>query len=207
MKHLLKFILSIFAIITLIGCSNNSSNSNTIDCATTDPCNGASECPYWYPTEISDEWNFFVDILGQTTNYRVRIVGNTVINGNTYINSSFVGGTTLTYLNDFCWIYGFRESNGDLYEYDPDTNSSWLYLPNNPVVNQSWIRQDQQWQVISLNYSLTTPTCSYNHLLKVKVTDPDGSYDYVCFAKGLGIVAQLDQNSSIVTYLGEVNIH
>lgn len=210
MKHLLKFFFFINAFISLNGCSNdnsNNSNLNSSDCATTDPCRGASGCPYWYPTEFSDEWNFFIDILGQTTNYRVRIVEDTVINGNTYFTSRFVGGTILTNFNDFCWIYGYRNSNGDLYEYDPATDSSWLYLPNHPVVNQSWIRQGQQWQVVSLNYSITTPICSYNNLLKVKVTDSNGDYDYVCFGKGLGIVAQLDGSSTIVSYLGEVNIH
>jgi hypothetical protein len=210
MKHLLKFIFSIIVFISLNGCSNdnsNNSNPNSSDCATTDPCRGASGCAYWYPTEFSDEWNFFIDVLGQTTNFRVRMVDNTVINGNTYFTSRFVGGTILTNFNDFCWIYGYRNSNGDLYEYDPATDSSWLYLPNDPVVNQSWIRQEQQWQVVSLNYSLTTPTCSYNNLLKVKVTDTDGTYDYVCFGKGLGIVAHLDQSLSITSYLGEVNIH
>ena len=211
MKHLLKFIFFIIAFISLNGCSNdnsNNSNPNSSDCATTDPCRGASGCTYWYPTELSDEWNWIVPTLpGQTTNFRVRMVEDTVINGNTYFTSRFVGGTFLTFFNDFCWIYGFRNSNGDLYEYDPDTDSSWLYLPNNPVVNQSWIRQGQQWQVVSLNYSITTPICSYNNLLKVKVTDSNGDYDYVCFGKGLGIVAQLDQSSSITMYLGGVTIH
>lgn len=208
MKYFLKFIFFIIAFISLNGCSNNNSNNlNSSDCATIDPCQGSSECPYWYPTELSDEWNFFIDILGQTTNFRVRIVEDTVINGNTYFTSNFVGGTILTNFNDFCWIYGYRDSNGDLYEYDPETDTSWLYLPNNPIVNQSWIRQGEQWQVVSLNYSLTTPTCSYNNLLKVKVSDSDGTYDYVCFAKGLGIVAQLDEDSNILSYLGGVNIH
>jgi hypothetical protein len=211
MKHLLKFIFSIIAFISLNGCSNdnsNNSNPNSSDCATTDPCRGASGCTYWYPTELSDEWKWIVPtLLGQTTDFRVRIGQDTVINGNTYITSSFVGGTLLTFFNDFFWIYGFRNSNGDLYEYDPDTNLSWLYLPNNPVVNQSWIRQGEQWKVVSLNFSLTTPTCSYNNLLKVKVTDTDGTYNYVCFGKGLGIVAQLDESSSITMYLGEVTIN
>ena len=49
--------------------------------------------------------------------------------------------------------------------------------------------------------------CSYNNLLKVKVTDSNGDYDYVCFGKGLGIVAQLDQSQNITMYLGEVTIH
>jgi hypothetical protein len=211
MKYLLKFIFFIIAFISLNGCNNdnsNNSNPNSSDCATTDPCRGASGCTYWYPTELSDEWNWIVPTLpGQTTNFRVRIVGNPVLSGNTYIESRFVGGTFLTFFNDFFWIYGFRNSNGDLYEYDPDTNSSWLYLPNNPVVNQSWTRQGEEWKVVSLNYSLTTPTCSYNNLLKVKVTDSNGDYDYVCFGKGLGIVAQLDQSLSITMYLGGVNIH
>jgi hypothetical protein len=211
MKHLLKFIFFIIAFISLNGCSNdnsNNSNPNSSDCATTDPCRGASGCTYWYPTELSDEWNWIVPTLpGQTTNFRVRIVGNPVLNGNTYVESRFVGGTLLTFFNDFFWIYGFRNSNGDLYEYDPDTNLSWLYLPNNPVVNQSWIRQGEQWKVVSLNFSLTTPTCSYNNLLKVKVTDTDGTYNYVCFGKGLGIVAQLDESSSITMYLGGVTIN
>ena len=211
MKHFLKFIFFIVAFISLNGCSNdnsNNSNPNSSDCATTDPCRGASGCTYWYPTELSDEWKWNIPTLpGQTTDFRVKIIGNPVLNGNTYIESAFVGGTVLTFFNDFCWIYGFRTSNGDLYEYDPDTDSSWLYLPNNPVVNQSWMRQGQQWQVVSLNYSLTTPTCSYNNLLKVKVTDSNGDYDYVCFGKGLGIVAQQDQSQNITMYLGEVTIH
>lgn len=137
MKHLLKFIFSIIAFISLNGCSNdNSNNSNpSSDCATTDPCRGASGCAYWYPTEFSDEWNFFIDVLGQSTNFRVRMVDNTVINGNTYFTSRFIGGTILTNFNDFCWIYGYRNSNGDLYEYDPATDSSGLYLPNDPVAS------------------------------------------------------------------------
>jgi hypothetical protein len=211
MKHLLKFILSIIAFISLNGCSNsnsNDSNPNSSNCATTDPCYGASGCAYWYPTELDDEWKWNVPLLGITTDFRVKIIGNPVLNnGNTYIESAFVGGTFLTFFNDFCWIYGFRTSNGDLHEYDPDTNSSWLYLPNNPVINQWWIRQEQEWRVVSLNYSLTTPTCSYNNLLKVKVTDPDGTYDYVCFGKGLGIVAQQDQSQNITMYLGGVTIN
>ena len=179
-------------------------SSNTMSFNNTDPCNEVATCPTWYPVEIGNEWKWN-SLLGS---FRVRITGDTTMNGKTYFTSRFVGGTILTFLNEWCWIYGYITPNGDLREYDPDSGRDWLYLPSSPVVGQSWLRNDSQWEVLSVNETLQTPACNYTSLLKVQITDTnDGSIDYGYFGKGLGLIyAVSSTNPSVSYYLQDVDL-
>jgi hypothetical protein len=190
----------------IFSCEQQNSAPNAINPSTTNsnPCNEVLSSPTWYPVEVGNEWKWN-SLLGS---FRVRITNDTIMNGRSYFTSRFVGGTILAYLNDWCWIYGYKTATGDLREYDPQTGLDWLYLPNNPTVGQSWFRQGDQWEVLSVNSPLQTASCTYSNLLKVQVTDTsDGSISYGYFGKGLGLIYCRDAtNSAISYYLQDVNV-
>lgn len=95
------------------------------------------------------------------------------------------------------YIYYRYNSNGDLYEKkDNFTHIEEMIVPGNPTVGQTWIDPNSNptynysYEVISLNASYTTASCTYTGLLQINELF-NGNVSYLrYYKKGLGLVHQ-----------------
>ncbi len=189
-------LLFLILISLMLGGCQSSSKEDSTGPYHTDPCKTSSS-NYWYPFSVGDEWKWNMNTSGLFDgSFRVRVTKGPVVNGRAYVSSEFDDASVLSAFNDFCWIYGYVTASGDLREYDPETGYDGLYLSYRPFVGQQWIRQGQQWKVVSINASLKTPFCSYTGLLKTEIDNQDYAY----YAKGVGLVAVQDKASGEISY-------
>lgn len=201
-------ILSILALVSLTLVSSCNKNQDVEGCtdSTADNYNSAAtlddgSCTYTIPSNPTcdghdtntdlfpliqgTQWRY--DQVGTSQDYYVEITGTTDINSVTYITadwSQFGGNITGT--------KKYRvDTNGDVY-YRSGAND-YMEIPANPTVGQSWVDEyTVTHQVVDVNASLTTSTCSYSGCVKIlnDYTNTPDTYTY--YKAGIGMIKSED---------------
>lgn len=93
----------------------------------------------------------------------------------------------------------FREENSAIYRYDIDVETESLVLPANPEVGMKWTTASGwNYEVLSLNSSLSTHFCDFSNLLELVVANGICTFHYF-YKKGNGLVG--------ITENGRINSH
>lgn len=155
----------------------------------------------YQPLKEGNTWIYQYTNSESTVEVKI-IESQSEINGNEYFKIS----------RKYSWGYErfdyARMRNGEYLSYDELTKGESLIIPKNPREGTVWKHFDKSWEyeIISTNADLQTPSGNYSKLLKIRATqlsdrDKDKSQEYhLYFKKGVGKIAG-DTNGVLHTYL------
>lgn len=152
-------------------------------------CDGKGTSTF-YPLDSLNKWDYDYSIGG--INQSSRPVP-TVIGSRTY------GTTKYAEVKDRFTSTYFRidASNNNVYQYNDNNNTEYLWIPGAPTLNQTWpTSPNTSRKVTNLSASITTVKCTYTGLLEISELDVNSALmAKVYYKKGLGMVYTLGTGS------------
>ncbi|MBI1288516.1 MAG: hypothetical protein GC178_13175 [Flavobacteriales bacterium] len=179
--------LLMIGVISVVGFSTSCNNDSEVPQDPTPAnvlCDGNGSTSF-FPLAADNVWTY----SGVTTTTK------------TVTNVETVGGeqqftVNVHGLNTYTEVYNVG-ANGDVFFHSPGDSgldSTYLYVPANPTLNQEWsytisfdghIRR----KITSLTATITTSHCTYENCVEVKSYDGTGDYLYAHYYKeGVGLV-------------------
>lgn len=151
----------------------------------TDVCSGSVGTEY-FPLNIGDSYTLEYQNSFQMT---YNIYGKTTLGATTWAQSK----TTTPFGNDTTYMAKFADGSFRSADLDGgELIDTIILIPANPVVGTTWTdNEGTEYEVTSVNASLTTPACTYSGLLEIsekymgEATPSSKSY----YKKGVGLVA------------------
>jgi hypothetical protein len=162
-------------------------------------CNGNGGTSF-YPLALNNSWHYNDPGEAEFTNT---------------ISSTATFGTTVYYKIDNSQggsLYLRQAANGDLMAYNTTLASEYLYLPNNPIVNQTWVYPLQgaaTRKVLNTNVNVSTPSCNYSNCVQIQHYDAGGNPGAVMYyRRAVGMVTTDELNPGVFnTDLDAVTLH
>lgn len=154
-------------------------------------CTGNGTTSY-FPLDSLNTWGFSYTISGmaQSSSPLYKVVGTILYNAKKYSNIDDIGS-----FNQSMYL---REDivSHDIYEYNSSNGQEYLYIPVNPVLNQTWPIQYGSRKITNLSATKTTSSCTYTGLLEISDLDVNGvAYKLNYFKKGIGMVNTTETGS------------
>lgn len=140
-------------------------------------CEGNGSSSY-LPLALNNSWQYSVSTGGPKT---ITVVGIATFNSIDYFHLTHTPGT------DDYWRVA---PNGDVYDYENNTNEERLLVPANPVLNQQWpLFNNVSRKVTLLNDSVFTAGCTWRNCIRIVQMDQNGTVLVVDnYKKGIGLV-------------------
>lgn len=154
-------------------------------------CTGNGTTSY-FPLDSLNTWGFSYTISGmtQTSSPLYKVVGTILYNSKRYTNIDDIGS-----FNQNIYLRVDALSL-DIYEYNSSNGQEYLYIPVNPILNQSWTIQYGSRKVTNLSATKTTTSCTYTNLLEISDLDVNGvAYKMNYYKKGIGMVNMTETGS------------
>lgn len=156
-------------------------------------CEGKGSSSYM-PLKDKNAWSY--DPVAGNGSYTLTINGTKVYNSKTYFSIDWYYGSV-----SYSTLYYRTESNGDIYYYDDNSSTEYMYLPASPTVGQQWAHGTGTFKVNSVNASKATSACAYTGLLEIYVYDSSNTQtDTYYFKKGVGEVYRMGVGSFSFPY-------
>jgi hypothetical protein len=193
-------------------CSKKPSNNTTSTTGgtTTTPtvlCDGKTGNTSYYPLASGDIWVYILTVGKETHTVKSKTA---VFNSKTYFDISVLDSPN-TPTDEFYRV----DTAGNIYYFNLGTDSEYLFIPANPVVNQSWrypvgyplSNSFGTRKITALNYGLTNNYCTYSGLIQIEeFTQNAGFIESYYYKKGLGLVARRN-NSTVNDNLSSVTLY
>ena len=158
-------------------------------------CDGIGSTSY-YPLALGNKWSYSGGITGSNTS---TVQQMTTQNSVVYFMIDQIVGAE----------YYYRVApNGDIYELSlPSTEA--LVVPANPTVNQQWNSFNSTTKkVISLNETVSTPSCTYSGCLYImKYSSSGAPSSEIYYKSGIGLVKSVSISGGYTTNLSDIELN
>ena len=157
-------------------------------------CDGNGSTSY-YPLALNNSWTFtyYIATQSQSTSPNLVVTGTSSHNSLSYFKiddqTAVMYGSTVELRQD--------AATHNIYYYDSNSGSEFMYVPATPTLNQSWAYTNGGTRkVTNLSSSISTGSCNYTGLIEITTYD-SGSVlmDKEYFKKGAGMVHREDPDS------------
>ncbi|CAN5846468.1 hypothetical protein BH11BAC7_BH11BAC7_25040 [soil metagenome] len=189
-----KFIMSatIVAVISIVACKKEEPEAPVTPVApvVNTLCAGNGGTTF-FPLVAADNWNYSYVIANQSQSVHPSLTVGPTVTHNAVVYTSVNESSSTMYgvaleLRD-------NASNHDIYYYNTNNNTEYLYIPNTPTLNQSWTFGSNTRKVTNASASVTTANCTYTGLIEIsEFNSSNALLQKEYYKRGLGLVYRED---------------